>query len=366
MDGKPIFRPSFGNRPDRLVGRFDVVEEILTGLRSYPGSQERAPLVLGQRGMGKTALLLEIADRAEGHGFVCARATCGKNMLEDLVDQLRYSGAQYVQEPKRPIKGFGAGALGFSFGLTFTEEAHRNLGFRTKLEMICDRLAESGKGVLLLLDEASPAQEEVQTLVKAYQEIAGNEKDIALVVAGLPSAVSEILSTKTLAFFSRARRVDLEPVPIREVQAYFRSAFKRAGRTVSDDLVEQAAHATGGLPYMLQLVGYYLVLFSDEVSPVTRGVFDQAIDAAREEFETKVLQAVLKELSGGDIAFLCAMAQDRKTTRVADLQHRLGISQGAVQTYRRRLLDAGVIEAPRRGEVAFALPMLADYLSGQE
>ena len=32
------------------------------------------------------------------------------------------------------------------------------------------------------------------------------------------------------------------------------------------------------------------------------------------------------------------------------------------QRPRRRLIDAGVIEEPRRGEVAFAVPYLAEYL----
>ncbi len=33
-----------------------------------------------------------------------------------------------------------------------------------------------------------------------------------------------------------------------------------------------------------------------------------------------------------------------------------------VQKYRKRLIDAGIIEAPARGKVAFAVPYLADYL----
>ena len=76
-----------------------------------------------------------------------------------------------------------------------------------------------------------------------------------------------------------------------------------------------------------------------------------------------MFKAVLKGLSSGDTAFLCAMAQDAKVTRIADMEKRLGVSQGTVQTYRRRLLDAGVIEAPRRGEFAFVMPQLAVYLS---
>ena len=34
----------------------------------------------------------------------------------------------------------------------------------------------------------------------------------------------------------------------------------------------------------------------------------------------------------------------------------------AIQPYRKRLIDAGIIEAPRRGELIFAVPYLADFL----
>lgn len=47
---------------------------------------------------------------------------------------------------------------------------------------------------------------------------------------------------------------------------------------------------------------------------------------------------------------------------MADVAQRMGVKSDYAQKYRRRLIDAGVIEAPRRGEVSFAVPYLADYL----
>ena len=37
-------------------------------------------------------------------------------------------------------------------------------------------------------------------------------------------------------------------------------------------------------------------------------------------------------------------------------------SGAAIQSYRKRLIEAGIIESPRRGELVFAVPYLADYL----
>ena len=60
--------------------------------------------------------------------------------------------------------------------------------------------------------------------------------------------------------------------------------------------------------------------------------------------------------------FLHALAQCGGTVTTAKLQAKLGKKGPAIQPYRKRLIEAGVIEAPRRGELVFAVPYLADYL----
>ena len=54
------------------MGRDHELSLILNGLDARPGSKERAVVLLGQRGYGKTVPLWEIADRARERGFVVA------------------------------------------------------------------------------------------------------------------------------------------------------------------------------------------------------------------------------------------------------------------------------------------------------
>lgn len=49
-------------------------------------------------------------------------------------------------------------------------------------------------------------------------------------------------------------------------------------------------------------------------------------------------------------------------SRIADIAARMGVTQDYAQKYRRRLLDAGVIEQVRRGYVRYAVPYLDSYL----
>ncbi|MBQ9004308.1 MAG: hypothetical protein IJ087_20910 [Eggerthellaceae bacterium] len=363
MSNVPIFRPSFGNRPDRIVGREDVLQAYANGLASYTGSRDRSVLITGQRGMGKTALLLEMADAAAEAGFVPARVTCGPTMLDDIIDTLQRKGAPFVKDRKTPIKGFSAGALGFSFGLTFTDEARNSYGFRAKLEMICERLGDAGKGVALLVDEVQPASEPIRQLATTYQELVGDEVNIAIVMAGLPAVISEVLEEDTLTFLNRARKIDLGPIPTPAVRAYYATAFKRIGRDIDDPTLDRAAEAVEGFPYLLQLLGYYLVEYTSEGDRISEPILSRALDAAVTELDANVFGAMLRPLSRADMDFLRAMSIDSgEPTHVGDLEERLGVSQGHVQSYRRRLIDAGLITSPRRGELAFVIPQLGTYL----
>ena len=367
MNDRPIFQPSFGNRPEQLIGRDEVLAGLINDLQTYPGSYERATLLVGQRGMGKTALLLEIADRAKSINYITARVTCGENMLDNLIEMLQRAGESVIREQKNPIKGFSAGALGFSFGLTFTEEAQRSFGFRVKLEMICERLARAGKRVLILVDEADPSLAPMRELATAYQELVGNEADLSIVMAGLPSAISDTLNYKTLTFLNRAQRVALSLIPVQEVEIYYSNAFERAGIHAAPDLIRQAAAYTNGFPYLVQLIGYYLSKLSDGGKQVDAAMLEHAEALASEEVDNKVFQAMLNPLSDTDLVFLKAMARDNDgISNISDLENRTGFSHGKAQTYRKRLIDAGVVFSPRRGVLAMVMPQLADYMRKQD
>ena len=85
MRADSIFSPSFGNRPSRLIGREAVLAAFMAGLDSAPGSRDRAIVMLGQRGSGKTVLLWELADRAAEAGFVVASPTVASEYLLERI-----------------------------------------------------------------------------------------------------------------------------------------------------------------------------------------------------------------------------------------------------------------------------------------
>ncbi len=361
MDKHVFFQPTFGNRPESIVGRESEIAHFVDGLAEPIGSRDRCTLFLGQRGMGKTALLLELADRATTAGFVVARVTAHEGMPGAIIEQVQLNGAPYFAEDKRHLTGVSAGALGFTVGLNFSEATQRQYGFRTKMSLLCDKLAEKGKGILILIDEvhSSAAMREVGA---SYQELIGDGKNIAMGMAGLPYAVSGVLNDKVLTFLNRARKVELGAISIPAIEAYFERAFTELDIKHDGKRILEAAEMTRGIPYLMQLIGYYLVQYSRGAGAIEEEVLEKAGSAALRDLEDNVFAPILTPLSDNDRIFLQTMAEIGDHVSTSDLLKNLGEHGPALQPYRKRLIEAGVLEAPRRGKLSFAVPYLAEYL----
>ena len=364
MKNTAVFLPAFGNRPSQLVGRDQVVQAFLKGLSSPAGHPDRATILIGQRGMGKTALLLEFAEKAEQEGFVVTRATATEAVLDDILGAIQLKGSGVIgKKPK--VKGVSAGAFGFSLGLTFTEEVEKGFSFLNKLTLLINELAKHDKGIVILVDEIQVHTSALRTLTAAYQHLVGEGKNIAIAMAGLPHAISSVLNDEVLTFFNRAKKVHLGPLSLSAVSVYYAKTLNRLGKKISSENLEYVVNATRGYPYLLQLIGYYLLEYSESSSEISRELIESACISAKRDMIENIYEPVFKPLSQKDRQFLQAMAKDSGVSRIIDIKKRLSASDSTVQAYRKRLLDAGVIANERRGELAFTLPYIDEYLRGE-
>lgn len=76
------------------------------------------------------------------------------------------------------------------------------------------------------------------------------------------------------------------------------------------------------------------------------------------EMMRRELERMVNQIMDWQADELC----DEGATSRADLTARLGKSSSHVSTYKKRLLEAGVIEEPQRGTFTFALPGFAEYV----
>lgn len=159
----------------------------------------------------------------------------------------------------------------------------------------------------------------------------------------------------------RAARRTLGSIPSYEVKEAFRLTVEDGGKRIGSKALEQACSAIEGFPFMFQLVGYRSWNAARQAGEITCEHVQQGIEIAREEFEQRVLDATFAELSKGDVAFLRAMNAQGATTR-AQIMQRTEKKSSYVSTYKKRLLEAGVIDEPDSGQFTFALPGMGEYV----
>ena len=361
------FEPSFGNRPRNLVGRESHLRKFEMALESKPASRDRAMLVLGQRGYGKTVLLLEMADIARERGFIVASPTVvAPGMLERIIEKLNYEAAPYLKKEKAKVTGGNVSVLGFGAGVQFQEQGDETRSFAFRLSALCRELDKKDCGVLILIDEVQANNEELKQLIIAYQEIVGEGGNIAVVIAGLPGAISTTLNEKVLTFLNRASKSELTPLNEKDIYAYYKNTFKKIGIGITDDMCRDAASETDGSPYMMQLLGHYIVSYCDEGGTCDEKTYAEALSDSRIDYINDIAKTTINTLSAKDVEFLTAMLPDDDTSRISDISERMGVSSAYAQLYKRRLVDAGVIEKAGRGEVRMTMPSIRDYLKMQE
>lgn len=252
------FKPTAGKRPPILIGRESVTEDFAEGLDNGAGAPGRLMLITGNRGCGKTVLLRELQRLAAERGWAVISDSASLGLCDRLADALRSN------KPVVTSMEFGP-----SFG-RMSVEAARAKG-ETLRGLVNERLKKlgPGKGILFAIDEAQSASiEELAALAVLYQQVLGDQdstglpdseqRGLALVFAGLPSMVDDLLEEPSVTFLRRAQQRTLGAICLPKVRDAFIQTVEDAGLDVDAETADLAARKSMGHPYMVQLVGYYM------------------------------------------------------------------------------------------------------------
>jgi hypothetical protein len=240
---------------------------------------------------------------------------------------------------------------------------------RAQLTALSDHLTDHGTGLLLTVDELHHADRAgLRELAATIQHCFREERPIAFAGAGLPAAVADLLNDDVLTFLRRADRYHLGAVDPADVADALRTPIHATGHTITDSALDVATAGTGGYPFLIQLVGFWICKLADNNTASADGsVIDNAaaaagVQAARRRLGSLIHEPALRDLSHVDRTFLAAMAVDDGPSRMADIAARLTADANYVSQYRLRLIAADMIHSTGHGHVDYTLPYLRDYL----
>lgn len=359
------FTPSFGSNPPLLVGRGEAIDAFGHSLDDGPGSPRRATLLTGPRGMGKTVMLNALEDQARTRGWLVISETATAGLAARITtDHLPRLLAAHDPDPnQRHITGielpFRAGGLS-----TTTEQRYQpQPSLRSQIERLTDVLEQHETGVLITVDEVHGAPiEDLREITTTVQHAFREDRAVALVAAGLLSAVRDLLNDEVLTFLRRAEREHLGTIDLEDVTTALREPIERAGRTIESQALDIAARGTQGYPFLIQLVGYHTFNINGDSATITSTDAENGVQAARRRAGRLVHEPALADLSPIDRTYLAAMSLDDGPSSTSDVAARMGTTPNYANAYRRRLIDAELITSVRHGQVDFALPGLRDYL----
>ncbi|MGH9092017.1 MAG: ATP-binding protein [Acidimicrobiales bacterium] len=359
------FTPTFGVTPPLLVGRDEVIEQFAESLDDHPGAGGRIALYTGMRGVGKTVMLNSAEEAAGDRQWVVISETASRGMVTRLMSEhlpaaLR---SRSRRSTKRRASGFTVPVVGGGAIWQTTELHEAAAGLRNQVEELLDLTERRTCGILFTVDEINPTHlDDLQQLCVVLQHARRRGRQIAFAGAGLPGAVEDLVALDGTTFLERADRHELGAVDLADVEDAIREPIERAGRSIEPGALANAAEATEGYPFMVQLVGATIWRQQPAHETITDADVASGVAVARRRIGQLVHGPVLKRTSDVDRSFLLAMAVDDGPSRFSDIANRLDADLNYTSQYRLRLIRAQVIREAGYGLVDFTVPYLREYL----
>lgn len=344
--------------PPQIVDRDKVLFDFELALENGPGAEGRFMRVTGERGMGKTVILKKMADLAKGRGWNAIVTEANEGCVDYIKDKL-------LSFIGTPLQG---GSINLRIGrLDFADPAYKAITLRRLLEIYFER---SESPLFLGVDEVQDAfTTELREIVQSARARLGDGDEVAITVAGLPDMMSQARQAKGLTFLHRAMAQDIGLLDMGRVRGSYRQTFESGGITMDLSVLDQLATATGGHPYLMQLLGRRLwdhckaadarSINSDDVA--------FALDESMKVFKDAVVDVMMQEISPSERAYLQALKSLGGTASSHDVAVAMGYQDdkksnatSKTSKFRTALIKKGLVSSPSRGIVKISEQMLAD------
>jgi len=386
------YSPGAGLRPPELAGREADVTSFTTVIaRAEAGRPSQSLVLTGLRGVGKTVLLNELAERARTRDWIVAQVearidseAAGSGfraaVARGLNQSLRYvTGSWGVGERlKAALATFKSFSLrtdptgGLSLGIDI--EAQRGRADSGSLEIDLSELAfdlgasasDRGTGVAVFIDEMQELdQTELAAICTAVHEAGQRSVPFYVIGAGLPSLPAILAEARSYA----ERLFDYRPIgpldgPDAKI-AVVRPA-ELQGVAWEAEAAEAIVEASAGYPYFVQ--EFAKATWDYAPGPgVSAADSRLGIQAGRNKLDAGFFASRWNRATPGERDYLRAMAPDGEGPALSgEVARRLGKrSVQQVGPIRARLIHKGLVYAPEYGLVSYTVPGMADFISRQ-
>ena len=361
------FSPIFGGKPGVFFGRSEILKRFELAMMDQ-GSDDRAFFFTGTRGCGKTALLEQLSIRSRN-----SKKTVIDLGPVDTVSQLirELSGFDEKTETVSPRAGVSVLGTGVDISGISVSKTSR-IGRESLQPLVLNACSKAKNGLFITVDEIQKIPvEDISALCNAFQMASRKGFDVMLAVAGLPYSYSAVIQHEGCTYLRRSSHEEIGLFTWDETSEAYHTVFSGIrGLRLKDNLIDRLNEASFGHPYLMQLLGYYLVVHVNAGSPkktheATEEEVEAAISDALLAYNLRALKPLLEELPDRERKYLAAMSACMGEDRLAltsEVAKRAGLAQNRLSKPRANLINNGVIASPEHGKVMFCIPYLSDYV----
>lgn len=361
------FRPTFGASPRFWAGRTVILEGFAEALDSPVGHPDRAMLISGTRGIGKTVLLTELEDIAEARGWISVRAIGSTSMAEHLINTaIPAQIAKLNPQAETRLKSLGVAGLGRVE--TELDPRYGQLQPVPTVETRIRQLLEytSGSGVFIAIDEVQDApSEDLAAVAQAFQNLIKDELPVALAFAGLTVGTRDLLDLPGTTFLRRASAYELGPLTADDTVNLLAATADGSGIHFGDAAARRAATASFGFPYLVQLIGAlaWRVTKDQVEEEVAKETIDAILKEAIDTFGSQVHRPALRHVTDLQREFLRSMARlGGEKQSISEIAGLLKKTTTGISRIRAALIKQELIEPSSHGYVRFTQPYMAEHL----
>lgn len=334
------YNPTFGTPPSSYIHRYAEESRILNEFCA-PDAPPMSYMILGARGMGKTVLMHELANRFESFAeWVVVRMNPNMDLTEALMRKL--SGHKKVS----PVIKTAKINLSF-FSLSVEMPTAQIKDVEDAITEIIKGLQKVGKKLLIIIDEATNT-DSMKAFASTYQNLIGQKLPVYLLMTGLYENINNLKNEKNLTFLYRMPRMQLSSLSLSDIAENYKDVF-----LLNDMEAARMAQFTKGYSYAFQLLG--------KLAWDNDGDCDPVLDEYRANLYEMVYEKIWDEMSvrDRDLAYGIASSEDGK---VKSIRESIGWRTNEVSPYKDRLVKKGVADSPSYGHIEIALPFFKGFI----
>lgn len=336
------FSLDFGAKPELYIPRVEEENKIYrTFMAERPSSH--LYMIIGARGMGKTALMTAITDKIkQEEDWISIDLDSEENTMQDFLYQL-----QDKIKTKFPKVKLSVDLKLISLDVSWEEKAG---SIRLELDKLLEILVKHNQRLLITIDEAVNSVQ-MREFASYYQHCLREKYPVFVLMTGLFKNIRALQNNRSLTFLRRATKVELKPLSIGRVSVEFEKNLN-----LSSEEAIRLAKLTSGYSYAFQMLGH---LMFDSGKKVLE---DEVYRDYKYTLYENSYEKIWEELSDNEQKIVEVIAAEDDEIAVADIKEKMKMDNNNFSTYRDTLLKSGLIINTSYGMVELCLPLFKEFV----